>query len=238
MLVKVRNDDPSRLSNSERTVANWLKTWSGPQSLPGMAVVAAGAADVLVWTPKTCAIIVIKDFTERVSGTLSVSGYRPWTVGEDVAPLAGTETGNEPMTEIRARTAELAQILRGAPGRERVGLTSMVLVMPQLGSRVSLDKGELPAGLDVVLGDGPAALRSYFTRICADAPDTWDAGQVAQVLRTVGFAGAASVSDLTGEGFPPRLEPPPPPESGDPRRAAGAPIPVRGGQPAAGPQQP
>ncbi|MEV5647431.1 hypothetical protein AB0L57_04180 [Nocardia sp. NPDC052254] len=230
MLVKVRNDDPSRLSNSERTVANWLKTWTGANALPGIAVVAAGAADAIVWTPKTCVVIVIKDFGERVTGTLRVSGYRPWTVDDRVAPLAGTEAGTEPMTEIRARTGELAQLLRGAPGRERVGVTGMVLVMPQLGSRVALDKGDLPDGMDIVLGDGPAALRNYFTRITTDAPDTWDATQVGQALGALGFAAAATHSDLTAEGFPAQIaRPAPPAPPTAPRRGrgpGGAPIPT------------
>ncbi|AHH19232.1 hypothetical protein NONO_c44480 [Nocardia nova SH22a] len=231
MLVKVRNDDPSRLSNSERTVANWLKTWTGAHALPGIAVVAAGAADAIVWTPKTCVVIVIKDFTERVTGTLTVSGYRPWTVDDRVAPLDGTEAGTEPMTEIRARTGELAQLLRGAPGRERVGVTGMVLVMPQLGSRVALDKGDLPDGMDIVLGDGPAALRNYFSRITTDAPDTWDATQVGQALGALGFAAAATHSDLTAEGFPAQVArtPPPAAPAARPRagrRPAGAPIPT------------
>lgn len=232
MLVKVRNDDPSRLSNSERTVANWLKTWTGAHALPGIAVVAAGAADAIVWTPKTCVVVVIKDFTERASGTLTVSGYRPWTIDDRIAPLAGTEAGTEPMTEIRARTGEMAELLRGAPGRERVGVTGMVLVMPQLSSRVALDKGDLPDGIDVVLGDGPAALRNYFSRITADAPDTWDATQVGQALAAIGFAAAATHSDLTAEGFPARLDRTPPPPNPVPSRGptppAGAPIPGRG----------
>ncbi|WP_062997600.1 hypothetical protein [Nocardia mikamii] len=232
MLVKVRNDDPSRLSNSERTVANWLKTWTGAHALPGIAVVAAGAADAIVWTPKTCVVVVIKDFTERASGTLTVSGYRPWTIGDRIAPLAGTEAGTEPMTEIRARTGEIAELLRGAPGRERVGVTGMVLVMPQLSSRVSLEQGDLPDGIDVVLGDGPAALRNYFTRITADAPDTWNAAQVGQALAALGFAAAASHSDLTAEGFPARLEHTPPPPNPVPSRGpkppAGAPLPGAG----------
>lgn len=240
MLVKVRNDDPSRLSNSERTVANWLKTWTGAHGLPGIAVVAAGAADVIVWTPKTCVVIVIKDFTERASGTLAVSGYRPWTIDERIAPLTGTEAGTEPMTEIRARTGEIAELLRGAPGRERVGVTGMVLVMPQLGSRVTLEQGELPDGIDVVLGDGPAALRAYFTRITADAPDTWDATQVGQALGTLGFAAAATHSDLTAEGFPARLDRTPPPadpvpSARPPRVPAGAPLPGAGPAPASAP---
>ncbi|WP_227985506.1 hypothetical protein [Nocardia spumae] len=244
MLVKVRNDDPSRLSNSERTVANWLKTWTGAHALPGIAVVAAGAADVIVWTPKTCVVVVIKDFTERASGTLAVSGYRPWTIGDRIAPLAGTEAGTEPMTEIRARTGEIAQLLRAAPGRERVGVTGMVLVMPQLGSRVTLDKGDLPDGMDIVLGDGPAALRSYFARITADAPDTWDATQVAQALGAFGFAAAATHSDLTAAGFPAqtvRTPPPAPPGAARPSRRSGrapvpsgAPVPVGAAMPGQG----
>lgn len=236
MLVKVRNDDPSRLSNSERTVANWLKTWTGTHALPGIAVVAAGAADAIVWTPKTCVVIVIKDFTERVTGTLTASGYRPWTVDDRIAPLVGTEAGTEPMTEIRARTGELAQLLRGAPGRERVGVTGMVLVMPQLGSRVALDKGDLPDGMDIVLGDGPAALRNYFTRITTDAPDTWDATQVGQTLGALGFAAAATHSDLTAAGFPAQIARTAPlTASGTPRSSrapGGAPIPVRTPAPA------
>ncbi len=230
MLVKVRNDDPSRLSNSERTVANWLKTWTGANALPGIAVVAAGAADAIVWTPKTCVVIVIKDFTERVTGTLTVSGYRPWTVDDRIAPLAGTEAGTEPMTEIRSRAGELAQLLRGAPGRERVGVTGMVLVMPQLGSRVALNKGDLPDGMDIVLGDGPAALRNYFTRITTDAPDTWDATQVSQALGALGFAAAATHSDLTAAGFPAQVARTAPPAApAAPRRGrgpSGAPIPT------------
>ncbi|WP_280261285.1 hypothetical protein [Nocardia wallacei] len=215
MLVKVRNDDPSRLSSTERTVVNWLKSWTGAHALSGIAVVKAHGADLIVWTPTTCVVVVVKGFTERMNGALHAADTGPWTVDGHIAPLEGVQDGTEPMAEVRARTAEIAQLLRGAPGREHVAVMGIVLVIPQLGTRVSLEKGHLPEGLDVVVGDGPSSLRAYFTRIAGGGdetgaatagsgdPATWDAAQVSQALGALGFAAAATYSDLTAEGFPP-----------------------------------
>lgn len=214
MLVKVRNDDPSRLSSTERTVVNWLKSWTGAHALPGIAVVQAHGADVVVWTPKTCVVMVVKGFAERVNGALTVAADAPWTIDGRIAPLDEVQSGTEPMEQVCARTDEIEQLLRGAPGRERVGVMGIVLVIPQLGTRVQLEKGVLPDGIDVVVGDGPSSLRSYITRITADEPDSWDAAQVGQALGALGFAAAATYSDLTSEGFPaPRTgsDAPPPP---------------------------
>ncbi|MFI5775766.1 hypothetical protein [Nocardia sp. NPDC051570] len=238
MLVKVRNDDPSRLSATERTVVNWLKSWTGAHALPGIAVVKAGGIDAIVWTPKICVVMTVKGFVERINGALAVAADAPWTIDDRVAPLEGAESGTEPMAEILARTEEIRQLLRGAPGREGVGVTGIVLVIPQLGTRVSLEKGPLPDGIDVVVGDGPSSLRSYFTRITADAPDSWDAAQVGQALGALGFAAAATYSDLTAEGFPaPRADraaarsvAPPPRDARVAQPAANpAPIPVPAG---------
>ncbi|WP_280335517.1 hypothetical protein [Nocardia wallacei] len=211
MLVKVRNDDPSRLSSTERTVVNWLKSWTGSHALSGIAVVKAHGADLIVWTPRACVVVVVKGFTERRNGPLTVADTAPWTIDGHIAPLEGVQTGTEPMDEIRTRTAEIERVLRAAPGRQHVAVMGVVLVIPQLGTRVSLEKGALAPGLDVVVGDGPSSLRAYFTQLTgADQaeggvarPDAWDAAQVGQALGALGFAAAATYSDLIAEGFPP-----------------------------------
>ncbi|GAB3206108.1 hypothetical protein [Nocardia tengchongensis] len=199
MLVKVRNDDPSRLSSTERTVVNWLKSWSGPHAVPGIAVVQCQDADVVVWTPQTCVVVGVHGFTERVTGTLECAQDQPWTVDERPAPLDGDA---DPLDRVRRQTMDLAGQLRSAPGRERVPVSGLVLLVPQLGSRVKLEKGELPTGIDVLIGDGPSSLRAYFTTLAEGAPASWDAAQVGQALGALGFAAAATYSDLVSEGFP------------------------------------
>ncbi len=239
--MKVRNDDPSRLSSTERTVVNWLKSWTGSHALSGIAVVQAQGADLVVWTPKTCVVVVIKGFTERINGPLTVADAAPWTIEGRIAPLEGVRDGTEPMNEVRTRTTEIERVLRAAPGREHVAVMGIVLVIPQLGTRVSLDKSTLPPGLDVVVGDGPSSLRAYFARItgtddgtgvpgpAAAGPDSWDAAQVSQALGALGFAAAATYSDLITEGFPsPRADGTAQRPAAEPARAAApvAPIPA------------
>ncbi|MFJ1455134.1 hypothetical protein [Nocardia sp. N2S4-5] len=215
MLVKVRNDDPSRLSSTERTVVNWLKSWTGSHALSGIAVVKAHGADLIVWTPRACVVVVVKGFTERRNGPLTVADTAPWTIDGHIAPLEGVQTGTEPMDELRTRTTEIERVLRAAPGRQHVAVMGVVLVIPHLGTRVSLEKGALAPGLDVVVGDGPSSLRAYFTQLTGaneaeggagtvqPRPDAWDAAQVSQALGALGFAAAATYSDLVAEGFPP-----------------------------------
>ncbi|MFC9994180.1 hypothetical protein [Nocardia sp. NPDC127526] len=211
MLVKVRNDDPSRLSSTERTVVNWLKSWSGPHAVPGIAIVQCQDADVVVWTPQTCVVVGVHGFTERVTGTLSCAQDQPWTVDGKPAPIDGDA---DPLERVRRQTVSLAGQLRSAPGREHVPVSGLVLLVPQLGSRVKLDKGALPPGIDVLIGDGPSSLRAYFTKLAEGAEPAWDAAQVSQALGALGFAAAASYSDLISEGFP------------QPASAAGAPLPM------------
>ncbi|WP_040809339.1 hypothetical protein [Nocardia concava] len=199
MLVKVRNDDPSRLSSTERTVVNWLKSWSGPHAVPGIAVVQCQDADVVVWTPQTCVVVGVHGFAERVTGTLSCAQDQPWTVDGKPAPLDGDA---DPLERVRQQTVDLAMQLRSAPGREHVPVSGLVLLVPQLGSRVKLEKGALPAGIDVLIGDGPSSLRAYFTKLAEGAAPSWDAAQVGQALGALGFAAAATYSDLVAEGFP------------------------------------
>ncbi|MFJ4655378.1 hypothetical protein ACIP5Y_29210 [Nocardia sp. NPDC088792] len=199
MLVKVRNDDPSRLSSTERTVVNWLKSWSGPHAVPGIAVVQCQDADVVVWTPQTCVVVGVHGFTERVNGTLTCAQDEPWTVDGKPAPIDGDA---DPLERVRRQTVDLAHQLRSAPGREHVPVSGLVLLVPQLGSRVKLEKGPLPAGIDVLIGDGPSSLRAYFTKLAEGADPSWDAAQVGQALGALGFAAAATYSDLVSEGFP------------------------------------
>ncbi|GAB4585424.1 hypothetical protein [Nocardia sp. IFM 10818] len=211
MLVKVRNDDPSRLSSTERTVVNWLKSWSGPHAVPGIAIVQCQDADVVVWTPQTCVVVGVHGFTERVTGTLSCARDQPWTVDGKPAPIDGDA---DPLERVRRQTVSLAGQLRSAPGREHVPVSGLVLLVPQLGSRVKLDKGALPPGIDVLIGDGPSSLRAYFTKLAEGAEPAWDSAQVGQALGALGFAAAAGYSDLISEGFP------------QPASAAGAPLPI------------
>ena len=260
MLVKVRGDDPSRLSSTERTVVNWLKSWTGAHALPGIAIVKSDSADVIVWTPKTCVVVVLKGFTERVNGTLVCAATEPWTIDGRVAPLEGVQSGTEPMEEVNTRTRGLEHELRSAPGRESVAVTGIVLVIPQLGTRIALEKGPLPSGIDVVVGDGPSSLRAYFNRIAGDESGTnpppaatWDAAQVGQALGTLGFAAAATYSDLIAEGFPApsadrgRSREPAPAVTAQPAPAAStpsgpavpvSPVPLTGSAPRPRPQQP
>ncbi|MEV6067952.1 hypothetical protein AB0L82_15475, partial [Nocardia sp. NPDC052001] len=200
MLVKVRNDDPSRLSGTERTVVNWLKSWSGPHAVPGIAIVQCQDADIVVWTPQTSVVLGVHAFAERVTGTLTCAEGEPWTIDGKPAPIDGDA---DPLERVRRQTMDLARQLRSAPGRENVPVSGLVLLVPQLGSRVKLEKGTLPPGIDVLIGDGPSSLRSYFTTIAEGATPSWDAAQVGQALGALGFAAAATYSDLVSEGFPP-----------------------------------
>ncbi|MRH87504.1 hypothetical protein GFY24_08550 [Nocardia sp. SYP-A9097] len=200
MLVKVRNDDPSRLSGTERTVVNWLKSWSGPHAVPGIAIVQCQDADIVVWTPQTSVVLGVHAFAERVTGTLSCAEDEPWTVDGKPAPIDGDA---DPLERVRRQTMELAAQLRSAPGRKNVPVSGLVLLVPQLGSRVKLEKGTLPPGIDVLIGDGPSSLRNYFTTLAEGAAPSWDAAQVGQALGALGFAAAATYSDLVSEGFPP-----------------------------------
>ncbi|WP_330180003.1 hypothetical protein OHB26_26750 [Nocardia sp. NBC_01503] len=200
MLVKVRNDDPSRLSGTERTVVNWLKSWSGPHAVPGIAIVQCQDADIVVWTPQTSVVLGVHAFAERVTGTLSCAEGEPWTVDGKPAPIDGDA---DPLERVRRQTMELARQLRSAPGRENVPVSGLVLLVPQLGSRVKLEKGTLPPGIDVLIGDGPSSLRNYFTSLAEGAAPSWDAAQVGQALGALGFAAAATYSDLVSEGFQP-----------------------------------
>ncbi|MRH88339.1 hypothetical protein GFY24_12935 [Nocardia sp. SYP-A9097] len=174
----------------------WLRSYA----VPGLTLVQCQAADMVIWTPSTCVVVAVHGFTERFIGTLICARDEPWTV--DGVP-ASHDGAVDPLERVYRQTLDLARQLRSAPGREHVPVRGLVLLVPCLGSRMKLEKGPLPAGVDVVLADGPSSLRAHFIQIAKNTNPAWDVAQVGQALGMLGFASAATYSDLVSAGFPP-----------------------------------
>lgn len=231
MLVKVRDSDPSRLSSTERIVVDWLMTWRGSRALSGLASIGPRGTDMIVWTPKTCVLVLIRGLTERMVGTLNCGQDQPWTIDGSAATLEAGEKDRTPLDDLVDRADDVEQKLRAIPNLADTNITGVVLVVPQLGSRLKLAKGELPQGTDVLLGDGPSSLRNYINRTTSGSPDIWDAGRVEQAVAALGIRPAVTASELMSEGFPAARAAKPVASSpagarNDRNRSAGAPIPA------------
>ncbi|MVU83414.1 hypothetical protein GPX89_40030 [Nocardia sp. ET3-3] len=87
-------------------------------------------------------------------------------------------------------------------------VSGMVLVMPALGPRPTLEKKDLPVGIDVLLGSEPD-LRQWFTTNARHKP-IWTAEQAHTLITALNFARSVTISTLIDQGFPPETAAPTP----------------------------
>ncbi|WP_227979382.1 nuclease-related domain-containing protein [Nocardia spumae] len=214
LIINAENTDPS----TERKALGFLRDYS---SNPGIALSGlripdrhrrgGTEADIVVLTPFAAAVIEVEDILEPIGGTLSCPVDGRWSMpgsagdpirlrGNDINPLRH-------VAEARSDLQHLASEIE--PGRD-LFVDALVLVAPHPGTTVSLDKGRMPAGRDVLLGSDASQLWKWLNRKAFRArTDPWTAELVIDVLAEIGFHQACDPEEaatlraaLLREGFP------------------------------------
>ncbi|NKY87581.1 NERD domain-containing protein [Nocardia veterana] len=208
LVVNERGDAPY----TEKVVAGWLRSCRVPGlavasgHVPGRGRAAGGQeADFIVFTPNVCVCIEVKGTLSRTGGTLSCPVNGRWTMpGFPGDPVHVRKSDVNPLDQARSAMFSLKSMTEAVTGANRF-VSALVVVVPLSGTVVTLDKPSkamMPKGVDVLLGDRPHELFSWFQRGRSRA-SVWTAERVAAMLDVLGVNDpVASMSTLTAEGFP------------------------------------
>ncbi|WP_063064142.1 NERD domain-containing protein [Nocardia violaceofusca] len=202
---------------TEQQVVEWLANYV---THPGIAVSGvyvprldggSTEAGLLVFTPHAVAVIEVDVLRKKARGPLSCSMNERWSApgihgdpvqlrGDDLNPLHQVR---RPVSALRTFVAELTR------GPEPF-VDGLILLMPKSGSTLTLDKGPMPGGFTVLLGDSASQLYSWFGRTAQHRDRTpWTAELVVTVLTALRVDRTRDAesrrrlyADLVGEGFP------------------------------------
>ncbi|OBA39937.1 hypothetical protein A5780_08020 [Nocardia sp. 852002-20019_SCH5090214] len=202
---------------TQQQVVEWLANYV---TQPGIAVSGvyiprldggSTEADLLVFTPHAAAVIEVDALRKKTRGPLSYSMNERWSApgihgdpvqlrGDDLNPLHQVR---RPVSALRTFVAELTR----GPEPFVDGLT---LLIPKSGNTVTLDKGPMPAGFTVLLGDSASQLYSWFGRTAQHRDRTpWTAELVVTVLTALRVDRTRDAesrrrlyAELLAEGFP------------------------------------
>ena len=219
----------TRKPRAEQQVVEWLSNYI---THPGVAVSGVHvpdsrgrttAADFVVFTPYAAAVIGVEGLRKKVGGMLMCSMNERWSiVGTNVDPVHVHPGDLNPLHRVREAASGLRKLATSKLGREPF-VDGLVLVIPFPNRTVRLDRGPLPPGFNVLLGDSAAQLYSWFNRAAQQrSGPVWNAGAVLEmltVLRADGTTNDRLFEQLVAEGFPTDL----PDLSGDDRAPAAAP---------------
>ncbi|GEM34449.1 hypothetical protein NN3_54560 [Nocardia neocaledoniensis NBRC 108232] len=206
--------DESELEGAEEVVAAAIRDWTSeaggiavfrchvPESRGGSVEV-----DALVCTPQGATVIEVKGFTARQDGTLATPPNGPWTVDGTEAALYHAVRVPNPFVQVRRQVFAAKNLLQqsGIFG----WVNAVVVLVPQPGSRITLEESRIADGYRAVLidRDDASALHDYFhaetgrtVRLSVnDVRRVFDALNLAHLL--------PSRVELADQGFPARLAP-------------------------------
>ncbi|MBV7705417.1 NERD domain-containing protein [Nocardia nova] len=235
---------------TQQQVVEWLANYV---TQPGIAVSGvyiprldggSTEADLLVFTPHAAAVIEVDALRKKTRGPLSYSMNERWSApgihgdpvqlrGDDLNPLHQVR---RPVSALRTFVAELTR----GPEPFVDGLT---LLIPKSGNTVTLDKGPMPAGFTVLLGDSASQLYSWFGRTAQHRDRTpWTAELVVTVLTALRVDRTRDAesrrrlyAELVAEGFPTEVSAVP--REGDGSATTSTPASASPDAPAARPEQ-
>lgn len=224
---------------TEQQVVEWLANYV---THPGIAVSGvyvprldggSTEAGLLVFTPHAVAVIEVDMLRKKARGPLSCSMNERWSApgihgdpvrlrGDDLNPLHQVR---RPVSALRTFVAELTR------GPEPF-VDGLILLVPKSGNTLTLDKGPMPGGFTILLGDSASQLYSWFGRTAQHRDRTpWTAELVVTVLTALRVDRTRDAesrrrlyADLVAEGFP--TEVPKVRREGDTEPAASNPAPA------------
>lgn len=204
---------------------------------------ATSTADLVIWTPHGCTVVVIRGFGSVQHGPLEIRDTGRWLVGDRPADLAVSKSAPNPLIQAHKQAAELRNCFRPHGLDDEIDI--LVVLVPKTGSRITWNEMSPGPGSDIVLvriGQS-TALTEYFRRP-RTGPVRWRAEDVIRAFEILDLdEHLPAPEELVVEGFPTSMPvwAPVPDVEGAPAVDVGAPEPawaVAGGAGAASPVVP
>ncbi|PPJ31639.1 hypothetical protein C5E45_27415 [Nocardia nova] len=202
---------------TQQQVVEWLANYV---THPGIAVSGvyiprldggSAEADLLVFTPHAAAVIEVDALRKKTRGPLSYSMNERWSapgIHGDPVQLRGDDLN--PLHQIRGPVSALRTFVAELTRGPEPFVDGLILLIPKSGNTVTLDKGPMPGGFTVLLGDSASQLYSWFGRTAQHRDRTpWTAELVVTVLAALRVDRTRDAesrrrlyAELVAEGFP------------------------------------
>ncbi|WP_084513094.1 NERD domain-containing protein [Nocardia mikamii] len=202
---------------TQQQVVEWLANYV---TQPGIAVSGvyiprldggSTEADLLVFTPHAAAVIEVDALRKKTRGPLSYSMNERWSApGIHGDPVQRRSDDLNPLHQVRRPVSALRTFVAELTRGPEPFVDGLILLIPKSGNTVTLDKGPMPGGFTVLLGDSASQLYSWFGRTAQHRDRTpWTAELVVTVLTALRVDRTRDAesrrrlyADLVAEGFP------------------------------------
>lgn len=202
---------------AQQQVVEWLANYV---TQPGIAVSGvyiprldggSTEADLLVFTPHAAAVIEVDALRKKTRGPLSYSMNERWSapgIHGDPVQLRGDDPN--PLHQVRRPVSALRTFVAELTRGPEPFVDGLILLIPKSGNTVTLDRGPMPAGFTVLLGDSASQLYSWFGRTAQHRDRTpWTAELVVTALTALRVDRTRDAesrrrlyAELVAEGFP------------------------------------
>lgn len=209
VIVRVQS---AELSSVQRFVLRLIGDWgAGSERIGGIAVLgcplprprrrSTTTADLLIWTPYGCTLVLLADFGSVQHGVLDTPSAGRWQVGERAADLRTGAGAVNPLQRARRQRAELTAIFRRAGVSEQIDV--LVVLIPKTGSRITWARPPQEVGEETIMAriGQSTGFTEYFQR-SPDRPVCVRATDIAQAFAALGVAlSAPDPEEMAAEGF-------------------------------------
>ncbi|NKY57734.1 hypothetical protein [Nocardia flavorosea] len=209
VIVRVQS---AELSSVQRFVLRLIGDWgAGSERIGGIALLgcplprprrrSTTTADLLIWTPYGCTLVLLADFGSVQHGALDTPSAGRWCVGERAADLRTGSGAVNPLQRARRQRAELAAIFGRAGVPDRIDV--LVVLIPKTGSRISWTRPPQEPGEETIMvriGQS-TGFTEYFQRP-PDRPECVRATDIAQAFSALGVPlSVPDPEEMAAEGF-------------------------------------
>ncbi|WP_156052405.1 hypothetical protein [Nocardia carnea] len=209
VIVRVQS---AELSSVQRFVLRLIGDWgAGSERIGGIALLdcplprsrrrSTTTADLLIWTPSGCTLVLLADFRSVQHGVLDTPSAGRWQVGERAADLRTGAGAVNPLQRARRQRAELAAIFRRAGVPEQIDV--LVVLIPKTGSRMTWAPPPQEPGEETIMAriGRSTGFTEYFQR-SPDRPVCLRDTDIAQAFAALGVPlSAPDPEEMAAEGF-------------------------------------
>lgn len=209
VIVRVQS---AELSGVQRFVLRLIGDWgAGSERIGGIALLgcplprprrrSTTTADLLIWTPYGCTLVVLADFGSVQHGVLDTPPGGRWQVGERAADLRTSSGAVNPLQRARRQRAELTTIFRRAGVPEQIDV--LVVLIPKTGSRITWTRPTQEPGEEAIMAR--IGQSTDFTEYFAHPPGhtmCWRAADIARAFAALGVPlSVPDPEEAAAEGF-------------------------------------